>query len=405
MGWVRTRRESKAGLAFVELNDGSCFDNLQLVVPASLPDFPALVARLHPGTSLWAVGNLVASQGGKQPVEVQVEEMGIWGDSDPLAYPIAKQKMSYEHLREVTHLRPRTNTFSALARLRGALARAVHGFFGDRGFQWIHTPILTANDCEGAGKTFRVTSLDLAALARSGKDPDFSKDFFGVPVNLTVSGQLEAEAYALSLGDVYTFGPTFRAENSNTSRHLAEFWMVEPEMAFADLEDDMDLAEAFLKHLCRAALEQCPREMQFFRERVDAGAVARLEQVAERPFARLTYTEAVKILHDSGERFEFPVAWGSDLQSEHERHLTEKVFQCPVILTDYPKEIKAFYMKVGDDGRTVRAINGCPSMFTSTVKTPERASATVPCNIKIGSVITSERLVVTFVVGASMSRR
>ena len=357
MGWVRTKRESKAGVAFVEINDGSSFDNLQAVVPNTLADYASLVARLYPGTSLQVRGQLVASQGGRQAVELQVESLEILGESDPLKYPIAKQKMTYEHLREFTHLRARTNTFGALARLRDVLAQSIHEFFHQRGFIWVHTPIITANDCEGAGKAFQVTTIDLAKLAASGKAPDFTQDFFGEPVNLTVSGQLEGEAYALSLGDVYTFGPTFRAENSNTSRHLAEFWMVEPEMAFADLEDDMDLAEAFLKHLCRAALEQCPREMEFFRERVDAGVIDRVKNVVESPFTRLTYTEAVEKLKSSGETFQYPVEWGSDLQSEHERWLTEKVYQGPVILTDYPKEIKAFYMKVSDDGRTVRAMD------------------------------------------------
>ncbi len=355
-GWVRTKRESKAGVAFIEINDGSCFENLQAVIPVSSLSYP-LVAQLYPGTSVQAAGKLVASPGGKQAVELQTEALEILGASDPLHYPIAKQKMTYEHLREFTHLRPRTNTFGALARVRDLLAQAVHEFFHQKGFIWLHTPILTANDCEGAGKTFQVTTLDLQALARSGHAPDFAVDFFGSAVNLTVSGQLEAEAYALSLGDVYTFGPTFRAENSNTSRHLAEFWMVEPEMAFADLEDDMDMAEAFLKHLCRAALDRGGRDLDFFRERVDAEVCNRLQGVAERPFARLTYTEAVERLKQSGEKFQFPVEWGSDLQSEHERYLSEKVFQCPVILTDYPKGIKAFYMKLNDDGRTVRAMD------------------------------------------------
>ncbi len=357
MGWVRTKRESKAGVAFVEINDGSCFDNLQAVVPNTLADYGVVVPRLYPGSSLQVRGQLVASQGGRQTVELRVESIEILGESDPLKYPIGKQKMTYEHLREFTHLRPRTNTFGALARVRDVLAQSIHEFFHQHGFIWVHTPIITANDAEGAGKAFQVTTLDLAKLAASGKVPDFAQDFFGEPVNLTVSGQLEGEAYALSLGDVYTFGPTFRAENSNTSRHLAEFWMVEPEMAFADLEDDMDLAEAFLKHLCRAALEKCPREMEFFCERVEPTVVQRLEDIALKPFTRLTYTEAVERLKSSGEKFQYPVEWGTDLQSEHERWLTEKVFNGPVILIDYPKDIKAFYMKVNDDGKTVRAMD------------------------------------------------
>lgn len=357
-GWVRTRRESKAGVAFVEVNDGSCFDNLQLVIPTEWPGYAAVVPKLYAGTSIRAGGLLVASQGGRQAVELRADTVQIVGESDPAAYPVGKQKMTYEHLREFPHLRPRTNTFGAIARLRDVLAAEVHAFFRGRGFRWVHTPLITASDAEGAGKTFQVTTLDLEALAgEAGKGPDFGADFFGKPVALTVSGQLEAEAYALSLGDVYTFGPTFRAENSNTSRHLAEFWMVEPEMAFADLEDDMDLAEAFLKHLCRAALEQCPREMAFFRERVEPTAVERLEDIVSTPFIRMTYSEAVEKLRASGESFQYPVEWGSDLQSEHERWLTEKALKAPVILTDYPASIKAFYMKLNEDGRTVRAMD------------------------------------------------
>jgi asparaginyl-tRNA synthetase len=299
----------------------------------------------------------VASQGGRQAVELQVSALEVVGDCDPAAYPIGKQKISYETLREFAHLRPRTNTFGAVARLRDVLAAEVHAFFRGRGFRWVHTPLITANDAEGAGKAFQVTTLDLEGLSKSGKAPDFSRDFFGRPVSLTVSGQLEGEAYALSLGDVYTFGPTFRAENSNTSRHLAEFWMVEPEMAFADLEDDMEVAEAFLKHLCRAALEQCPRELAFFRERVEAGVVKRLESIVATPFFRMTYTEAIERLKTSGVDFKYPVEWGTDLQSEHERWLAEVHCKAPVILIDYPKDIKAFYMKLNDDGRTVRAMD------------------------------------------------
>jgi asparaginyl-tRNA synthetase len=360
MGWVRTKRESKAGLAFVEINDGSCFDNLQAVVAQNWPGYAEIVPRLYAGTSVSVRGRLVASQGGKQAVELQVDSLEILGESDPAHYPIGKQKMSYEYLRDYTHLRPRTNTFGALARVRDVLAQAVHEFFHQRQFIWVHTPLITANDAEGAGKAFQVTTLDLAALAASGKKPDFEKDFFGKPVNLTVSGQLEGEAYALSLGDVYTFGPTFRAENSHTSRHLAEFWMIEPEMAFADLEDDMELAESFLKFLCRTVLEKCPREMEFFRDRVESTVFERLEGILAKPFIHLTYTEAVERLEAAiagGEKFQYPVSWGVDLQSEHERWLTEKAFNGPVILTDYPKDIKAFYMKVNEDGKTVRAMD------------------------------------------------
>jgi asparaginyl-tRNA synthetase len=329
---------------------------------------------LHTGASVRVEGVLVASQGGRQAVEMkagaQAGSVTVLGDCDPLRYPIGKQKISYETLRDFNHLRPRTNTFGAIARLRDVLAAEVHAFFRARGFRWVHTPLITGNDAEGAGKAFQVTTMDLESIAASGRDsesgmsgkaPDrkdiFAKDFFGKPVSLTVSGQLEAEAYALSLGDVYTFGPTFRAENSHTSRHLAEFWMVEPEMAFADLEDDMEVAEAFLKHLCRAALEQCPREMAFFRERVEPTVIERLEAILAAPFVRMTYTEAVEHLKASGVAFEFPVEWGTDLQSEHERWLTETYCKAPVILIDYPKDIKAFYMKVNDDGRTVRAMD------------------------------------------------
>jgi asparaginyl-tRNA synthetase len=357
MGWVRTKRESKAGLAFVEINDGSSFANLQAVVARDWPGYDAVVPRLYAGTSVSVRGRLVASQGGKQAVELLVDSLEILGESDPARYPIGKQKMSYEYLRDYAHLRPRTNTFGAIARVRDVLAGAVHEFFHQRGFIWVHTPLITANDAEGAGKAFQVTTLDLAALARSGRQPDFALDFFGKPVNLTVSGQLEGEAYALSLGDVYTFGPTFRAENSHTSRHLAEFWMIEPEMAFADLEDDMELAESFLKFLCGSVLEKCPREMEFFRDRVEPTVFERLEGILANPFIHLTYTEAVERLKASGEAFQFPVEWGIDLQSEHERWLTEKAFKAPVILTDYPKDIKAFYMKVNDDGKTVRAMD------------------------------------------------
>jgi len=357
LGWVRTRRESKAGVAFVEVNDGSTFENLQVVIPKTWAGYDQVVPSLYPGTSIEVVGVLTPSPGGKQKVEVQAVSTSILGSCDPLAYPIGKQKMTYEYLRDFTHLRPRTNTFSALSRVRNAMSMAVHGFFQERGFSWLHTPIISANDCEGAGSTFRVTTLDLEHLAKSGQPLDSSRDFFGKPVNLTVSGQLEGESYACAVGDIYTFGPTFRAENSHTSRHLAEFWMVEPEMAFADLEEDMVLAEAFLKHLLTAALQQCPKELEFFEQRVAPGLRAALEEVATLPFVRMTYTEAVSKLKQSGEKFQFPVEWGHDLQSEHERWLTEKLAAAPVILTDYPKDIKAFYMRLNPDGKTVRAMD------------------------------------------------
>ncbi len=357
-GWVRTKRESKAGFAFLEVNDGSYFQNLQVVIPGELSNYASEVPKLFSGTSVLIHGHIVASQGGKQSVEVKAVEVALLGPCDPLVYPIGKQKMSYEYLRDYTHLRSRTNTFSAIARVRNVLSIAIHQFFQQRDFLWLHTPIITGNDAEGAGKMFRVTTLDLEKLPRREDGGiDFRQDFFGSSVNLTVSGQLEAEAYACSMGNVYTFGPTFRAENSHTSRHLAEFWMVEPEMAFADLEDDANLAEDFLKYLLKAVLEKCPLEMEFFKQRVEPGIMDTLKSVLDNPFKRLTYTEAVEVLKSSGETFKYPVEWGIDLQSEHERYLTEKVYHAPVILTDYPKGIKAFYMKVNSDGKTVRAMD------------------------------------------------
>ncbi|MBW8890077.1 MAG: asparagine--tRNA ligase [Fibrobacteres bacterium] len=357
-GWVRTKRESKAGLAFLEINDGSYFQNLQAVVPAALPDYATLMHGINVGTAVSVIGQLVASQGGKQAVELQAAELKIIGACDPAAFPLGKQKMTYEYLRDFTHLRSRTNTFSAIARVRNVLAMGIHDFFQARGFLWLHTPIITGTDAEGAGQMFRVTTLDMEKPPR-GEDGkvDFGRDFFGQGANLTVSGQLEAEAYACSMGKVYTFGPTFRAENSNTSRHLAEFWMVEPEVAFNDLDANARLAEDFLKHLLAAVLEKCPLEMEFFKQRIEPGILDLLKGVLEKPFQRLTYTEAVELLKKSGETFKYPVEWGIDLQSEHERYLTEKVFRSPVVLTDYPKGIKAFYMKMNPDGKTVRAMD------------------------------------------------
>lgn len=357
-GWVRTRRESKAGVAFLEVNDGSCFANLQVVVPVELPNYANEIPRLHAGSSVWARGVVVASQGGKQSVEVQAREVALVGHCDPSEYPLGKQKMSYEYLRDYTHLRARTNTFGAIARVRNTLAMAIHGFFQSRGFIWLHSPIITGNDAEGAGQMFRVTTLDPESPPRDGDGKvDMKQDFFGRGVNLTVSGQLEGEAYACGMGRIYTFGPTFRAENSHTSRHLAEFWMVEPEVAFADLDDNAALAEDFLRHLLNETLEKCPQEMDFFKQRVEPTLLETLASIVRNPFRRLTYTEAVDILRKSGEPFKYPVEWGTDLQSEHERYLTEKVFKAPVILTDYPKAIKAFYMKQNEDGKTVRAMD------------------------------------------------
>ncbi|HNR98340.1 MAG TPA: asparagine--tRNA ligase [Planctomycetota bacterium] len=356
-GWVRTRRDSKGGFSFIELNDGSCLANLQIVAPNTLPNYEGEILRLTTGAAVRVTGALAKSQGKGQAVEVQAAAVEVVGPCDPETYPLQKKKMSFELLREVAHLRPRTNTFGAIARLRDALAFATHAFFRERGFLYVHTPIITASDCEGAGQMFQVTTLDLAALAGKGGPVDYGLDFFGKRTGLTVSGQLEAEAYACALGNVYTFGPTFRAENSNTRRHLSEFWMIEPEMAFADLDDDADLAEDYLRHLFSFALEHCGEDIDFFTQRIDPSVRATLERLAASAFKRITYEEAVAILQKASVAFEFPVRWGVDLQSEHERHLTEEVFKGPVIVMHYPKEIKAFYMRLNDDRKTVAAMD------------------------------------------------
>ena len=356
-GWVRTRRDSKGGFSFIALNDGSCFDSLQVVVPATLANYQSDVLNLFIGGSIVVTGKLVESPAAGQPVEVHASALTVLGHSDPNSYPLQKQRVSYERLREVAHLRGRTNTFGAIVRLRDALAFATHSFFRERGFYYLHTPIITSSDCEGAGEMFQVTTLDLSALAQRAQVPDYASDFFGKRTSLTVSGQLEGETYACALGRIYTFGPTFRAENSNTRRHLSEFWMVEPEMAFADLSDDADLAEDYVRSLLKAAIETCPAELKFFTERVDKTLLPRLEALVDSRFKRITYTEAVEILEKSGATFEFPVKWGTDLQSEHERYLTEEVFKGPITVTDYPKEIKAFYMRQNDDGKTVAAMD------------------------------------------------
>jgi len=358
MGWVRTRRDSKGGFSFIEINDGSCLSNLQIIADGSLANYKDEVLRLQTGCALRVTGEVVTSKGKGQKVELRAEEIHMLGWSDPEAYPLQKKRHSFEFLRTIAHLRPRTNTFGAIARIRNAMSVAVHKFFQDRGFLYIHTPIITGSDCEGAGEMFRVTSFDLSRvpLKKDGQ-VDFEMDFFGSPSNLTVSGQLEAESYALSLGNVYTFGPTFRAENSNTSRHLSEFWMVEPEMAFCDLEGDIELAVEFIKYILGYVLENCRDDMELFNRFIDPTVIKTLEDIISRDFEILTYTEGIDILSGSGEEFEFPVEWGSDLQSEHERYLCEKAFGRPVVLTDYPKEIKAFYMKVNEDGKTVRAMD------------------------------------------------
>jgi asparaginyl-tRNA synthetase len=357
-GWVRTRRDSKGGFSFIELNDGSCFGNLQIVADGKLPNYSDEILHLHPGASIRVDGDVVASPGGKQATELHASAVKVLGYCDPLDYPLGKQRISFERLREVAHLRARTNTFGAVTRVRNALAFGTHAFFQDRGFYYINTPVITASDCEGAGEMFQVTTLDLDNVPRNDAGRvDYQLDFFAKRTSLTVSGQLEGETYACALGNIYTFGPTFRAENSNTSRHLAEFWMIEPEMAFADLQDDADLAEDYLHYLFGHVLSACEEDLAFFDTRIDKGLLARLQGLAAAEFERLTYTQAVDLLKKSGEAFEFPVEWGCDLQSEHERYLTEKAIGKPVIVTDYPREIKAFYMRSNDDGRTVAAMD------------------------------------------------
>ena len=358
-GWVRTRRDSKAGISFVHVTDGSCFHPVQVVVPNTLANYADEVLHLTAGCSLEATGLVVPSPARGQPFEIQASAVRTIGAvDDPDTYPIQPKPHTLEFLREVAHLRPRTNVIGAVTRVRHTLAQAVHRFFHERGFFWVNTPIITASDAEGAGELFRVSTLDLANLPHTedGK-VDFSRDFFGREAYLTVSGQLNVEAYCLALSKVYTFGPTFRAENSNTSRHLAEFWMIEPEIAFADLAADAALAEALLRSIFKAVLEERADDMAFFEERIDKGVIARLSAIVDSEFARMTYTEAIDVLERSGQAFEYPVRWGMDLQSEHERYLAETYVGRPVIVTDYPKAIKAFYMRQNDDGRTVAAMD------------------------------------------------
>ena len=354
-GWVRTRRSSGA-VSFVQINDGSTLSDLQIVVEKSSPAY-SLVESLSTGCSVSVEGELVESLGKGQKYEVHAGRLEVLGYADPDAYPLQKKRHTLEFLREIAHLRPRTNTFGAMARVRNTMAFAIHSFFQERGFQYIQTPMITASDAEGAGAMFRVTTLDLQNLPLKDGAVDDEQDFFGKPTFLTVSGQLEAEIFALALSDVYTFGPTFRAENSNTSRHLAEFWMVEPEVAFCDLDGLADLAEEFLKYIFRYVLDHCQEDMAFFNQWYDKSAIATLEGVINSSFERLTYTEAIDLLKSSEETFEFPVEWGLDLQSEHERYITEKRVGRPVVVTDYPKDIKAFYMRLNDDGSTVRAMD------------------------------------------------
>lgn len=356
-GWVRTRRDSKAGFSFLELNDGSCFGNIQVIADAKLENYESEIRKLSPGCSVTVSGLLKQSPGKGQATEVQATRVTVHGTADVETYPLQKKRHSFEFLRTIAHLRPRTNTFGAVARVRNCVCNSIHQFFQEDGFLYVHAPVITASDCEGAGEMFRVTTLDLAKVPKQGPQVDFSQDFFDRPAFLTVSGQLEAEIFACGLGKSYTFGPTFRAENSNTPRHLAEFWMIEPEMAFCDLDGNMDLAERLLKRIFRDVLEQCPEDMEFFKERIDNTVIETLRHMIRSDFVRLPYTEAIEILKASGQQFEFPVEWGADLQSEHERYLTEKHFTCPVILYDYPRAIKPFYMRLGEDGRTVRAID------------------------------------------------
>jgi asparaginyl-tRNA synthetase len=356
-GWLRTRRDSKGGFSFLELNDGSCFGNLQIIADAKLENYDSQIKKLTAGCSVSVVGEVKASAGKGQSTEVHAAEITVHGWADPETYPLQKKRHSLEKLREWAHLRPRTNTFGAVSRVRNCMCNSIHQFFQERGFLYIQTPIITASDCEGAGEMFKVTTLNLEDVPRTDGRVDYTRDFFDRPSYLTVSGQLEAEIFATSMSKVYTFGPTFRAENSNTSRHLAEFWMVEPEMAFYDLADNMQLAESFLKRLFGDVLDQCDEDMQFFQQRIDDTILQTLEHVVRSDFQRVTYTEAIAILEASGEAFEFPVSWGTDLQSEHERYLTEKKFQSPVILYDYPRTIKPFYMRVNDDQKTVRAMD------------------------------------------------
>ncbi len=354
-GWVRSIRGSK-NFGFIVVNDGTFFEPLQVVYSDVLPNF-AEVEKLNVGAAILVKGKLVATPNAKQPFEIQAGEVLVEGQSTP-DYPLQKKRHSFEYLRTVSHLRPRTNTFQAVFRVRSLIAYAIHKFFQERDFVYVHTPLITGSDCEGAGEMFQVTTLDLENVPKNEEGGiDFTQDFFGKPTNLTVSGQLNGEAYAMAFKNIYTFGPTFRAENSNTTRHAAEFWMIEPEIAFADLEDDMALAESMLKYIIRYVLEHAPEEMQFFNSFVDKGLLERLNHVVSSDFAHVTYTEAIEILEKNNGNFEYKVSWGADLQTEHERYLTEEVFKRPVFVTDYPKEIKAFYMKLNPDGKTVAAVD------------------------------------------------
>ncbi|MBU5337128.1 asparagine--tRNA ligase [Intestinibacter bartlettii] len=354
-GWIRTSRMSK-NFGFIELNDGSFFKNMQIVIDEKLENFKE-VGKLPISTSLLIEGTLVATQNAKQPVEIQATKIVVEGESDN-SYPLQKKRHTVEYLRTIAHLRPRSNLFSAAFRVRSVAAYAIHKFFQDRNFVYAHSPIITGSDCEGAGEMFRITTLDLNNIPKTEEGKiDYSQDFFGKEANLTVSGQLNAEIMALAFRNVYTFGPTFRAENSYTGRHASEFWMIEPEIAFADLEDNMELAEDMIKYIINYVLENCPEEMEFFNSFVDKGLLERLHKIVNSEFTRITYTKAIELLLESGQKFEYPVEWGCDLQTEHERYITEQIFNAPVFVTDYPKEIKAFYMRMNEDGKTVRAMD------------------------------------------------
>ena len=355
-GWVRTLRASK-NFGFIELNDGSFFKNVQIVIEDEKLDNFASLCKLNVGAALRVEGRLELTPDAKQPFEIKADSVFVEGMSTP-DYPLQKKRHSFEYLRTIPHLRPRTNTFAAVFRVRSVIAYAIHKFFNDRGFVYVHTPLITGSDCEGAGEMFRVTTLDMATPPNTedGK-VDYSKDFFGRETSLTVSGQLEGETFAMAFGDIYTFGPTFRAENSNTTRHAAEFWMIEPEIAFADLNDDMRLAEDMLKFVIRYVLDNAPEEMAFFNNFIDKGLIDRLNNILDNEFGHVTYTEAIELLKNSGKKFDYPVEWGVDLQTEHERYITEEIFKKPVFVTDYPKEIKAFYMRLNDDGKTVAAMD------------------------------------------------
>ena len=356
-GWVRTRRDSKGGFSFIEINDGSCLANIQVIIEHSLKEFSKVDKQITTGSCLAIIGRLVVSEGKGQKMEIQTVFIEVYGTADVETFPLQKKRHSFEYLREIAHLRPRTNTFGAIMRVRSRLAYAIHQFFNDRGFAYLNTPIVTTSDCEGAGEMFQVTTLDLTHPPRVDGQIDYAQDFFGEKTSLTVSGQLEGEIYALALSEIYTFGPTFRAENSNTSRHLSEFWMVEPEMAFYDLDDDMDLAEEFIKYLLLDALENCSEDMEFFNQRIDKTILETLQHIIDNQFERLTYTDAINCLQKSKETFSYPVEWGLGLQAEHERYLSEKLFKKPIIVFNYPEKIKSFYMKLNEDGKTVRAMD------------------------------------------------